>query len=52
MKRLLRLPVSIVKTILSIAALPIGAIIMLSVIIFYTRPQTWFAKKKENTAET
>jgi len=25
---------------------------MLCVIIFYTRPQTWFAKKKEETAET
>jgi len=52
MKTLLRLPVSIVKTILAIVALPIGLSTMLCVIIFYTRPQTWFAKKKEETAET
>jgi hypothetical protein len=50
MKRLIRLPISIVKTILSIAALPIGAVIMLSVIIAYTSPKALLAKKKEDTA--
>ena len=52
MKTLLRLPVSIVKTILSIAALPLGALLMISVVTAYSRPQTWFAKKKDETAET
>ena len=52
MKTLLRLPVSIVKVILSLAVLPFGLFVILCVIIVYTRPQTWFAKKKEKTAET
>jgi hypothetical protein len=52
MKTLLRLPISIVKVILSMVALPIGIIFMLCVIIFYQDYKTLFAKKKEKTAET
>ncbi len=52
MKTLIRLPISIVKVILSIAALPIGVIVMLSVIIFYNDYKALFKKKKETTAET
>ena len=52
MKTLLKLPISIVKVILSIIALPIGGIIMLSVIIFYQDYKALFAKKKRKTAET
>lgn len=52
MKTLLRLPVSIVKVILALAALPIGGIVMLSVIIFYNDYKALFKKKKHETAET
>jgi|GEM_PF-5038534 len=52
MKTIMRLPVSVVKIILAIVALPFGLFTILCVIGFYTRPQTWFTKKKEKTAET
>jgi hypothetical protein len=52
MKTLLKLPVSIVKVILAIAALPIGVIVMLCVIIFYNDYKALFTKKKRKTAET
>ena len=52
MKTLLRLPVSTVKVILAIAALPIGGIFMLAVIIRYQNYDALFRKKKKNTAET
>ena len=51
MKTLLRLPVSTVKVILAIAALPIGAIFMAAVIIRYQNYKALFGKKKKNTAE-
>ena len=51
MKTLIRLPISIVKVILSIAALPIGGIVMLSVMIFYQDYKALFTKKKHETEE-
>ena len=51
MKTLIRLPISIVKVILSLAALPIGCVVMLSVIIFYNDYKALFKKKKRKTEE-
>lgn len=52
MKTLIRLPISTVKVILAIAALPIGCIFMLAVIIYYQDYKALFSKKKRETAET
>jgi hypothetical protein len=51
MKTLIRLPISIVKVILAIAALSIGIIIMIYIIVAYTDYKALFTKKKERTAE-
>jgi hypothetical protein len=52
MKTLLRLPISIIKVILAIAALLIGFVVMLCVIIFYQDYKALFKKKEHETAET
>lgn len=52
MKTLLRLPVSTVKVILAVVALPIGGIFMLAVIIRYQDYKALFGKNKKNAAET
>jgi len=50
MKTLLRLPISTIKVILALAALPIGGIFMLAVILRYQDYKALFSKKKRETA--
>ncbi|MFA5055120.1 MAG: hypothetical protein WC562_02970 [Dehalococcoidia bacterium] len=52
MKTLLKLPISTIKVILALAALPIGGIFMLAVILRYQDYKALFSKKKRETAET
>jgi hypothetical protein len=52
MKTLLRLPISTVKVILAIAALPIGCIVMASVIIVYQDYTSQFARIRRKMAKS
>ena len=51
MKSILNLPLNIVKTIVAIAALPIGALVFISGIIAYTDYKALFGKKKSSATE-
>ena len=51
MKTLFKLPISLVKIIIALAALPIGALVVLIAIIIYNIPTTLPAKRKSGTDE-
>jgi choline-glycine betaine transporter len=52
MKTLLKLPISTIKVILALAALPFGCVVMLCVIIFYQDYTSQFARIRHKTAES
>jgi hypothetical protein len=51
MKSILNLPLNIVKTIIALAALPIGVLVLLVGLIVYSDPKTFFHKKKSSASE-
>jgi hypothetical protein len=51
MKSIVNLPLNIVKVILSIAALPIGVLVIIAGLIAYTDYKALFGKKKSSATE-
>jgi hypothetical protein len=51
MKSIVNLPLNIVKTIISLAALPIGVLVIIAGLIVYTDYKSLFVKKKSSATE-